>query len=60
MAPLCRLIFMQWEEEGEEKLVVFVEPPARVMKDLKGQGVNDVLDLLVWDGVRVQVQVVSG
>jgi len=51
---------MQWEEEGEEKLVVFVEPLARVMKDLKGQGLNDVLDLLAWDGVRVQVQVVSG
>ena len=44
---------LQWEEEGEEKLVVLVEPRARVMKDLKGQVLNDVLDLLIWDGVRV-------
>jgi len=44
---------LQWEEEGEEKLVGFVESLARVTKDLKGQVLNDVLDLLVWDGVRV-------
>ena len=44
---------LQWEEECEEKLVVLVEPPARVTKDLKGQVLNDVLDLLIWDGVRV-------
>ena len=44
---------LQWEEEGEEKLVVLVEPRARVMKDLKGQVLNDALDLLIWDGVRV-------
>ena len=35
---------LQGEEEGEEKLVVLVEPLARVTKDLKGQQVlNDVL-----------------
>ena len=41
---------LEWEEEGEEKLVVLVQPAAGVAKDLKGQVLNDVLYSLAWDG----------
>ena len=38
----------EWEEEGEAKLLVLVEPPAGVEKDVKGQVLNDVS--IAWEG----------